>query len=367
MPLLYPPMDPPAPIGASEWTTTLRVLRAVEQDPSLAPPDLERLVARLHRAARRRLRRAEAEICGDTPPPTDKHPCLVCGETARVLAVDRPGWCLRCADQAQAHRHARADLRGRVALVTGGRLKLGLALALKLLRDGAEVHVTTRHPDGARATYAAEPDAADWWTRLHLHALDLREPADALRFAEGFGSPLDLLVHNAAQTLRDDADPWRNSWTLRLGEVPLAELLEVLAINAAAPFALTQGLLPALRRSTFPDRYVISVVGADGQFGRPQKTPTHPHVNASKAALSMVTRTSAEPLAREGIYLCCVDPGWFSLEQPPAWRAALEARGRLPPLDTVDAAARVYHPVRRGLAGDPAWGVLLRDYQEAPW
>lgn len=70
----------------------------------------------------------------------------------------------------------------------------------------------------------------------------------------------------------------------------------------------------------------------------------------AKAALNMLTRTSAADLATRGIHTCSVDTGWVTDEKPlPArdWRAST---GWRPPLDIVDGAARIYHPIVQGQA-----------------
>ena len=88
----------------------------------------------------------------------------------------------------------------------------------------------------------------------------------------------------------------------------------------------------------------------------------------AKAALNMITRTSAAALARDGIYMTSVDTGWITDEDPAPRREAKRARGFCPPLDVIDGAARVYDPIVRGVSdGERLSGVLLKDYRPAPW
>jgi NAD(P)-dependent dehydrogenase (short-subunit alcohol dehydrogenase family) len=94
---------------------------------------------------------------------------------------------------------------GRVALVTGARVKIGFETALKLLRAGASVVATTRFPHDAAFRYSREPDFAEWKDRLHVHGLDLRHsPSVELlaRHVERSFDRLDVLVNNACQTVR---------------------------------------------------------------------------------------------------------------------------------------------------------------------
>ena len=93
----------------------------------------------------------------------------------------------------------------------------------------------------------------------------------------------------------------------------------------------------------------------------------HPHTSVTKAALNMLTRAGADDLAADGVHMCAVDTGWVSDERPAPQRAVRAREGWRPPLDVVDAAARIYDPVLRGEAGDPVRGVLLRHYRPVPW
>ncbi|KOU87799.1 short-chain dehydrogenase [Streptomyces sp. XY58] len=383
--------------------------------------------------------------------------CYVCKNHYRHVHDFYHLLCPECAGENLAHRTTRTDLTGRRALLTGGRVKIGFQLALMLLRDGAELTVTSRFPQDTVRRFAAVPGAADWWHRLRIAALDLRDPRQVLAFTDHMlaqGLPLDILINNAAQTLRRSPQayaalsaaeslpapasltapriwtapgfsvpgprtaplPWTaqlaprfrspyaltgraraadapvaapvaaplpqeavdeagllpetaatNSWTLRLGQIDPTELLEVQLVNAVAPFLLADHLLPLLDASPRPHRYVVNVSAVEGQFTVRNKTGDHPHTNMAKAALNMLTRTSAADLAARGIHTCSVDTGWVTDEKPLPARERHAATGWRPPLDVVDGAARVYHPIVQGEAGAPVHGVLLKDYRQVPW
>jgi NAD(P)-dependent dehydrogenase (short-subunit alcohol dehydrogenase family) len=131
--------------------------------------------------------------------------CYVCKRSYDRLHPFYDCLCPACGDLNWAKRNQSADLSGRVALVTGGRVKIGYHIALKLLRAGASVAVTTRFPHNAAGRYAAEPDFADWSGRLQIHTVDLRDLPAVDRFGVGLAaslSRLDVLVNNAAQTVR---------------------------------------------------------------------------------------------------------------------------------------------------------------------
>jgi NAD(P)-dependent dehydrogenase (short-subunit alcohol dehydrogenase family) len=130
--------------------------------------------------------------------------CYVCKQPYWRVDADYHQMCLDCADTNRLRREARCDLRGRRAIVTGGRIKIGFHTALKLLRDGADVLVTTRFPHDAARRYAAVSDAADWSQRLHIHGVDLLhldEVTGLVATVRDRWKHLDILVNNAAQTV----------------------------------------------------------------------------------------------------------------------------------------------------------------------
>ena len=131
--------------------------------------------------------------------------CYVCkGEYRRVHSF-YDALCPPCAALNYEKRFQTADLGGRVALVTGARVKIGYQGALKLLRAGATVVATTRFPHDAARRYAAEPDFGDWGARLRIHGLDLRHSPSVEIFCSLLDRDLgrlDLIVNNACQTVR---------------------------------------------------------------------------------------------------------------------------------------------------------------------
>jgi NAD(P)-dependent dehydrogenase (short-subunit alcohol dehydrogenase family) len=158
-----------------------------------------------------------------------------------------------------------------------------------------------------------------------------------------------------------------NSWTRRVHEVDPVELLEVQLCNATAPFILISRLRPAMARSTARRKYVVNVTAMEGQFSRQYKGSGHPHTNMAKAALNMLTRTSAEELRADGILMTAVDTGWITDERPHPTKMRLADAGFHAPLDLVDGAARVYDPIVRGELGEDLYGCFLKDYNPSAW
>jgi NAD(P)-dependent dehydrogenase (short-subunit alcohol dehydrogenase family) len=378
--------------------------------------------------------------------------CYVCKTRYRRVDAFYHQLCPECAAHNRVRREARTDLTGRRALLTGGRAKIGMYIALRLLRDGAETTITTRFPRDAARRFAAMEDSGDWLHRLRVVGLDLRDPAQVITLAESVmaDGPLDILINNAAQTVRrsaasyalladaeavplnsgpapevvtigsagaagvtaasqDDrqsapswaptpqiltelslaarsASPARmaagraidagglipdtdpiNSWTHRVEDVDPVELLEVQLCNITAPFILIGRLRGALAASAARRTYIVNVSAMEGQFARGYKGAGHPHTNMAKAALNMLTRTSAHELRSDGILMTSVDTGWITDERPLPTKLRLADAGFHAPLDLIDGAARVYDPIVRGEAGEDLYGCFLKDYEPAPW
>ncbi|MFD5431256.1 SDR family oxidoreductase [Kitasatospora sp. NPDC127067] len=352
--------------------------------------------------------------------------CYVCKQAYRSVDGFYHMLCPDCAADNTARRALGTDLRGRRALLTGGRVKIGFQLALMMLRDGAELIVTSRFPQDTVRRFRAAEGSGQWWERLSVVGIDLRDPRQVIGLTDRLradGRPLDILVNNAAQTLRrppesyaplaageQDALPAAdrraiehapgfrpvaglarlssgagslldltdesgllpdlapaNSWSAVLGSLDPAEVLETQLVNVLAPALLCDRLLPLLLASPHPARYIVNVTAVEGRFAVRNKTARHPHTNMAKAALNMLTRTSAAELAPRGVHMCAVDTGWITDENPAPKKAHLAAQGFRTPLDIVDGAARVYDPIVRGEAGDPVSGVFLKDYRVAQW
>ncbi len=374
--------------------------------------------------------------------------CYIC--KVRYTQVDAfyHQMCPSCASINRGKRDATTDLRGRRALLTGGRAKIGMYIALRLLRDGAHTTITTRFPNDAIRRFSSMPDSGDWISRLRVVGVDLRDPAQVIALADSVAEqgPLDILINNAAQTVRrsagsysllaeaesaplevevmpevvtfgrtsdahpaalvrsmhasklapadvvdlalvaGSASPQRvaaeiaidaggllpdlhtiNSWTQVVDQVEPMELLEVQLCNSIAPFILISRLRPSMAASKARRKYVVNVSAMEGQFSRRYKGPGHPHTNMAKAALNMLTRTSAHEMLGDGILMTAVDTGWITDERPHPTKIRLAEEGFHAPLDLVDGAARVYDPIVRGELGEDLYGCFLKDFEPSPW
>eukprot|EP00916_Digyalum_oweni_P014478 GHVL01023741.1.p1 GENE.GHVL01023741.1~~GHVL01023741.1.p1 ORF type:complete len:513 (+),score=78.74 GHVL01023741.1:169-1707(+) len=345
--------------------------------------------------------------------------CYVCKQAFDQLHFFYDKLCPKCAEVNWVKRNQTADLSGCVALVTGGRVKIGYQIVLKLLRAGCHVIVTTRFPRDACLRYFQTEDSNEWIDRLEIYGLELRHLGHVKRFCDFLKTKfqrLDIIINNACQTVRrpaayyshmiplesiaqsrlpehllsmvksqnsfneylrsstkqiidtstkplqlteceniDDAFDGSsanlsqiavmaddvnfgtgqssdcvlpegifdvngqqldcrkiNSWVLKLHEIEVPELVEVFSINSCAPFILASQLKPLLLRhrdsncdedpNMIVHKYIVNVSAMEGKFYR-HKLPTHPHTNMAKAALNMLTRTSAQDYAKDNIWM----------------------------------------------------------------
>lgn len=173
--------------------------------------------------------------------------CYICKQDYTVVDAFYHQLCPDCAAMSHAKRDARTDLTGKRALLTGGRAKIGMYIALRLLRDGAHTTITTRFPRDAVRRFTSLPDSPDWIDRLRVVGIDLRDPAQVIALAESVAEqgPLDILINNAAQTVRRSPGAYSQLVDAELAPLPDGRLPEMETFghtNDAHPQALERSV-----------------------------------------------------------------------------------------------------------------------------
>ena len=425
----------------------------------------------------------------------EKYICKTCYICKQKLGIDNinkfyGNLCKKCGDYNYSFRTMELDFKSRIAVVTGGRVKIGYYIVTKLLSYGCKVITTTRFPNDALIKFKEDPDYDIWKNNLIIYPIDFRIFQSTVKFVnylkDNF-THIDFLINNAAQTVRRnteyyeyllpielkklkkeddkkiikndylelkknvsedlirekseslseeqkneltknyeqkeilnslaaliknkdpnkeeilplsviasqikimeeneqskiyimgaDGQPYdfskgKNSWNLELDEISFQEFTEVQIINAWTPFYLCAKLKPLMNKSPFKDKYIVNVTAVEGIFNHFKRT-THVHTNMAKAALNMLTRTCGKYLQKEEIYMTCVDTGWVShmnemtkiLDEENQEYAENEMANV--PLDELDGAMRVLHPIIEGIKNkNYLYGILLKDYAKSNW
>lgn len=384
--------------------------------------------------------------------------------------------CPTCAAYNYQFRSMEIDLTGRIAVVTGGRVKIGFEIVKKLLSYNAKVIMTTRFPVDCLNRLKMESNYNKWKNNINIYPIDFRFFESTIKFAKYLNenySHIDILINNAAQTVRRDHHYYKyllsneetskqnekdnddiiikneyitqvhsnilpssekiyhdtsinqsensdklikvsmplsvaasqmqllpsnvnvaqnlpilfdnnllpfdfsinkTSWNYEIDEVPFAEFIEVQIINAWTPYYLNVVLKPLFMKSPFHDKYIVNVTSVEGIFNHFKKT-THPHTNMAKASLNMMTRTCGKYYKKFGIYMTCVDTGWVSPMNPISKifqgeeeKKDFENEFCNIPLDELDGAMRVIHPVIEGVKNkNYLFGCLLKNYRRNDW
>ena len=424
--------------------------------------------------------------------------CYICKQKLGLDNINKfyGSLCTKCGDYNYSFRTMKLDFSGRIAIVTGGRIKIGFYIVKKLLSYGCKVITTSRFPKDTLFKFKEDPDYTLWKKNLIIYPIDFRiiqSTMNFVKYIEKNFSHIDFLINNAAQTVRrtteyyeylmpievkklpsednkkiikndylkiqkeiseefekdkknkdnsknknenifkidiqkesekkqiinslislinknknesdetiplsviasqikimeekeqpkvaimgGDGQPYdfskgKNSWNFELDEIPLEEFIEVQIINAWTPYYLCSKLKPMMMKSPFPDKYIVNVTAVEGIFNH-FKRSTHVHTNMAKAALNMLTRTCAKYLEKNGIYMTCVDTGWVShmnemnkiIENETKDYSEYEMA--TVPLDELDGAMRVLHPIIEGIKNKKYFsGILLKDYIKSKW
>lgn len=164
--------------------------------------------------------------------------CYICKQDFTLVDAFYHWLCPSCAAMSHVKRDQRTDLTGKRALLTGGRAKIGMYIALRLLRDGAHTTITTRFPKDAVRRFAAMEDSGDWLHRLKIVGIDLRDPTQVVSLTDDVAAdgPLDIIINNACQTVRRLPGAYSHLIDGENAPLPTAESLGVTALPEMVTF-----------------------------------------------------------------------------------------------------------------------------------
>lgn len=368
------------------------------------------------------------------------HFCYICKKAFSPLDSDPryPSHCIRCGSLERSKLEQKANLTSWTVYISGGRIKIGFATALRLLRLGAKVIVSTRYPSLALVNYQDEKDYSKWCHNLELIQCDFTNIYQVNSLIHYLRTKkINVLINNSALTLKPSTDytsrieeaekqllnmltfetvggtitppaspphspknsspiassgfekmvavpnqpaniqlikpststmiltPYLNlslnkfkdlddplsdnSWYKNIEEVPASEIMEVTAINLLVPTLL----INQLSKYMGTPMVIINVTAVEGQFEGCFKNENHPHNNASKAGLNMLTVTLANQ-KQKNRYVYTIDPGFVSGG----------SNFPNPPLTMHDGASRIVDPIIRIANGNALDNrtVKLKDY-----
>lgn len=440
-----------------EWESCLRVLKQLKEEPFNNPDNrlFSGLITKIHKQAKKESKResylqkkaadlailqnsvisknalSNTTLYADEPLEQTltelqiEKSCYACNSKYKLAHSFYSRLCPDCSQISYENRYKKVDLTDRNVILTGGRVKIGYATALKFLRANANLTLTTRFPAIALSQLQKEEDYNQWKDNLKVYGLDLRNLRAVKAFIKDYRSEhkcLDILVNNAAQTIKYTDDYYlpilqneqnllkgfenhpllsvnktevtskkvlagnremevelnrfgnpvderdKNSWNSTLEEISMTELLEVNLINQISPYLLIKELTPLMKKSSFKYKFIVNVTSSEGQFSYNNKTIFHPHTNMTKAALNMLTRTSGREYEKHNILMTAVDVGWVSTGAKEVLRKKQFEAGYIPPLDSVDGASRIMHPIIEAVENhNLIVGKLLKNYKEEIW
>jgi acetoacetyl-CoA reductase len=187
---------------------------------------------------------------------------------------------------------------GRVAIVTGGARGIGAAISRSLAAEGA--HVAAGYHHGQETAEALRQEVVDAGGSMSIHQGSVGDPADCQRVVEEVladKGQIDILVNNAGITVDK---------TVR--KMTIDDWHAVLRVNLSGAFYMTKAVLePMLEQGYGRIVNISSVVGQTGQIGQANYA-------ASKSGLFGFSQSLALEMARKGITVNCVAPGFIETE-----------------------------------------------------
>jgi 2-deoxy-D-gluconate 3-dehydrogenase len=189
------------------------------------------------------------------------------------------------------------DLKGRVAVVTGGNGGIGLGMATGMADAGASIVVAGRNAEKAADAVRRLQENGAEATFIPVDVADDRSCAELIAASAAHFGRLDILVNNAGMNNRKLPD-----------EYDMAEWREVMDVNLNSAFACCQAAYPEMKKAG--GGKIINIGSMYSIFGGPYTVP----YAASKGGIVQMTKGLATAWAKDNIQVNAVLPGWIDTE-----------------------------------------------------
>lgn len=214
------------------------------------------------------------------------------------------------------------ELKGKIALITGGGTGIGRAIALRLAEDGISLALCGRNASRLEAVKAeAQSLGADAWV-LQGDLTDDNFLFSCIdQTAAHFGG-LDILINNAGMALN-----------CRLDDTQAEQFDRIMRLNVRAPYFLCRDALAWLKKSDWAT--VINISSVVGHKGYVQQSA----YAASKHAVIGFTKSLANETYKDGIRVHVISPGGVYTDMVAIARPDLKPEGMIMPEDIAEIAA----------------------------
>ena len=215
----------------------------------------------------------------------------------------------------------KANLKGKVALITGSSRGIGRAIAEEFAKNGINLALAGRDESELQKTAAQVERYGVQTVIIKTDLLSREAPAQIVSEAVKKFGKIDFLVNNAGIAVSASFD-----------KTSMDDWDRLIAINSRAPFFITKEALPVLRKSE--RAVVINISSAVGRLGYPEQAA----YSASKHALMGWTKALAKEVQKDGIRVHVIAPGGVATEMITRMRPDINTAELMQPSEIADIA-----------------------------